>query len=318
MEPLDPHLRRVFQPRQRRALLSFRRRRDLVFFIVCVVGLLVGVISLLSAIAVVKRRPAPPTVTTSPAPAVEPPAPPPLAVPPPTPEVPAAAPAPATPPAAEPPIAETPSRAIEPEPEPAVRPEKREKSTPPRAEKKSEPEKKTEPEKKKKSAKPAVKPADLPRLASPYLLLSNNRPMKIDADTTAEIIAETIVVGGQPALEIRYRMEEGRWVRVSFNTPSDLHGARFVTLTFRGEGNTNAIEFGVVDADGTVASASWSKGTGTPTWSTAEVAVENLSRSGGDGELDWSHVRSMYVRVAKGRSGEGGNGTALVRSVKIF
>jgi len=142
--------------------------------------------------------------------------------------------------------------------------------------------------------------------------------MKIDADTTAEIIAETIVVGGQPALEIRYRMEEGRWVRVSFNTPSDLHGARFVTLTFRGEGNTNAIEFGVVDADGTVASASWSKGTGTPTWSTAEVAVENLSRSGGDGELDWSHVRSMYVRVAKGRSGEGGNGTALVRSVKIF
>ena len=305
MEPLDPHLRRVFQPRQRRALLSFRRRRDLVFFIVCVVGLLVGVISLLSAIAVVKRRPAPPTVTTSPAPAVEPPAPPPLAVPPPTPEVPAAA---------EPPIAETPSRAIEPEPEPAVRPEKREKSKPPRAEKKSEPEKKTEPEKKKKSAKPA----DLPRLASPYLLLSNNRPMKIDADTTAEIIAETIVVGGQPALEIRYRMEEGRWVRVSFNTPSDLHGARFVTLTFRGEGNTNAIEFGVVDADGTVASASWSKGTGTPTWSTAEVAVENLSRSGGDGELDWSHVRSMYVRVAKGRSGEGGNGTALVRSVKIF
>ncbi|HNG45561.1 MAG TPA: carbohydrate binding domain-containing protein, partial [Elusimicrobiota bacterium] len=238
-------------------------------------------------------------------PAVEPPAPPPLAVPPPTPEVPAAA---------EPPIAETPSRAIEPEPEPAVRPEKREKSKPPRAEKKSEPEKKTEPEKKKKSAKPA----DLPRLASPYLLLSNNRPMKIDADTTAEIIAETIVVGGQPALEIRYRMEEGRWVRVSFNTPSDLHGARFVTLTFRGEGNTNAIEFGVVDADGTVASASWSKGTGTPTWSTAEVAVENLSRSGGDGELDWSHVRSMYVRVAKGRSGEGGNGTALVRSVKIF
>lgn len=301
MEPLDPHLRRVFQPRQRRGLLSFRRRRDLVFFVVCLSGLLIGLISLAVALVVVNRRSAP-----APDPSAEAVEPPPLETPPPAPP-PFTAPTPAepvNPTEATPPPAPISSEINAPPPSPTVDGEDGAGSP--------DPDKKTIP------PLAATKPADFPRLASPYVLLSNNRPMKIDADTTSEIIAETIVGGGQPALKIRYQLVQGRWVRVSYKTPADLRGARSVSLAFRVEGKVNTIEFGVIDDDGTVASVAWSKISESTVWATEEVPVENLALSGGDGTMDWSHVRTMYVRISKARGVKGGKGTVLVRAIKIL
>lgn len=293
--PSDLQPQKVFTARRRRAILSFRRRGDVVWFVTSVGLFIAGFTSLGYTLLQLRR----PVVIARPADLAAAPVAPDVA---PHPVAPAAPPLPAAPPAAEAVVAPvTPVTVVEAEPETPVETEA---PAPP-------PTKKSRAER--REAVRSESPA--PR-ARAYALFEDKATAQVLFDKNARVTATALTAVGEPALRLDYDFQRGEWVQAFLNIKQDLGKYTRVQFAFNGEGGNNTLEFKIVDADGSNFGATWTHRTGRSAWTVVDVPLTELAYLwGGDNRMDWSRVRQIYFAVSHKSGDEGGKGRVVVRGV---
>lgn len=290
--PSDQQPQKIFTARRRRAILSFRRKGDVVWFVTSI-GLFIAGFTSLGYTLLQWRRPVviarPPDAAAAPlAPDVAP--------------HPVAPAAPAAPPAAEVSAAPAPpAPAVEAEPETPVEAEV---PAPPPA-KRSRAERRE-----------AIRTeAPAPRTRA-YALFDDKATAQVLFDKNARITATALTAVGEPALRLDYDFQRGEWVQAFLNIKQDLGKYNRVQFAFNGEGGNNTLEFKIVDADGSNFGATWTHRTGRSAWTVVDVPLTELAYLwGGDNRMDWSRVRQIYFAVSRKNGDEGGKGRVVIRGV---
>lgn len=291
--PSDLQPQKVFTARRRRAILSFRRKGDVVWFVTSL-GLFVAGFTALAYTLLQLRRPL--VIARAPDPAVTPLAP--DAAP--HPVAPAALTLP-VPPAVEEPV-EVPASAVDVEAEPPVQAE----IPAPSPVKKSRAERR-------EAARTETPPA--PRTRA-YSLLDDKATTQVLFDKNARVAATPITAVGESALRLDYDFQRGEWVQAFLNIKQDLGKYTRVQFAFNGEGGNNTLEFKIVDADGSNFGATWTHRTGRSAWTVVDVPLAELAYLwGGDNRMDWSRVRQIYFAVSRKSGDEGGKGRVVIRGV---
>lgn len=290
--PSDLQPQKIFTARRRRAILSFRRKGDVVWFVASIGLFIAGFTSLAYTLLQLRR----PLVIARPSdPAAAPLAPDVV----PHPVAPAA---PAAPPVAEVSVAPVaPAPVVEAEPE---APMEAEVPAPP-------PAKRSRAERREASRTEAPAPR-----ARAYALLDDKAPAQVLFDKNARITATALTAVGEPALRLDYDFQRGEWVQAFLNIKQDLGKYTRVQFAFNGEGGNNTLEFKIVDADGSNFGATWTHRTGRSAWTVVDVPLTELAYLwGGDNRMDWSRVRQIYFAVSRKNGDEGGKGRVVIRGV---
>jgi hypothetical protein len=278
-QPDDIVPKKIFTPRRRRSILSFRRKSDMIWFLLTLTLFISGVTAFVLTFLQFKPAEWPeesagiPLATAVPvtpaAPAADAPAPLPA---PPLPE-----PAPLTP-------------VVESKPEP-VKP-------PPR---------------------PAPTAVRAVPVESALLPLKEGVLLRSITDKNARVTATLVRrANGQPALTIDYDLRGGDWVQVYADVTEDLSRYGRVGFAFRGEGANDTLEFKIVDRDGSNFGLAWPRQTGLGRWTSVDLPLSGLKYLwGGDSHMDWRAVRQVYFAVSRGAGETAGRGRVIVRDFQF-
>lgn len=279
--PDDPSLPKPLLPRRKRTLLSFRRRRDVVWFVLSVALFSGGVAALVVTTIQWRRLTAlPETERPVPIPDTPPPA--------------------ATTPPEEPPVVPEPEIPL-PEPlEPAPDPEPPKKTTPPP----------TGP----------TKPAGKVDPKGPRFELLNTTPkFRSLTDRGGRLTPSLISIGSDRALKLDYDLADGQWVQSFVDLKQDLSKFTRVQFVFNGNGGANTFEFKIVDSDGTNVGVDWPRASGRAASTVVDIPLTDLVYLwGGDAKLDWKRVRQIYFAVSKKSGDQGGRGRVVVRGIRFL
>lgn len=279
--PDDPSLPKPLLPRRKRTLLSFRRRRDVVWFVLSVALFSGGVAALIVTTIQWRRLTAlpggggPPLAAEDPAPfptadhedvapAIEP------DLPLPEPE--------------EPPVSSEPPR------KPVARPADLKKPA------------------------VAVEPKG-PR----FDLLQSAPKFRSLTDRKGRLTPTPVLVGTDRALKLDYDLADGQWVQAFVDLKQDLSKFTRVQFVFSGNGGANTFELKIVDSDGTNVGVDWPRASGRAASTVVDLPLTDLSYLwGGDSKLDWKRVRQIYFAISKKSGDQGGRGRVVVRGIRFL
>jgi hypothetical protein len=283
LTPDDSPAPKPLLARRKRTLLSFRRRRDVVWFVLSV-ALFSGGIAALVVTTLQWRR-----LTALPG-ASEPPA--------------VEAPVPNEPPA---PVEEP---APAPEPEKPFLPEEEEEETPPPP---SPPKKPTPPPDSKKPV--AVAGPKGPR----FELFAAGLKFRTLADRNGRLTAVVTAAGSDASLRLDYDLAQGQWVQSFVDLKQDLSKFKRIQFVFSGNGGANTFELKIVDSDGTNVGIDWPRASGRAASTVVDLPLTDLTYLwGGDPKMDWKRVRQIYFAVSKKSGDQGGRGRVVVRGVRFL
>jgi len=279
--PDDPPAPKPLLPRRKRTLLSFRRRRDVVWFVLSVALFSGGVAALVVTTIQWRRLTALPG-SGAPAPVEQEPA----------------------------PLPNAPHEDPTPAPEPELPlPEPEEPSPPSEPPKKAAP---TSPDPKKPAA--AVEPKG-PR----FDLLNTAPKFRSLADRNGRLTPTPVLVGTDRALKLDYDLADGQWVQAFVDLKQDLSKFTRVQFVFNGNGGANTFELKIVDSDGTNVGVDWSRASGRAASTVVDLPLTDLAYLwGGDSKLDWKRVRQIYFAISKKSGDQGGRGRVVVRGIRFL
>lgn len=279
--PDDPSVPKPLLPRRKRTLLSFRRRRDVVWFVLSVALFSGGVAALVVTTIQWRRLTALPG-GGNPAPVDEDPTP--------IPNAPHEDPPPAPDPEPSLPEPEEPPPPLEPAKKPALPP--------------ADP---------KKSAAP-IEPK------GPRFDLFNAAPkFRSLADRNGRLTPTAVLIGTDRALKLDYDLADGQWVQAFVDLKQDLSKFTRVQFVFNGNGGANTFELKIVDSDGTNVGVDWPRASGRAASTVVDLPLTDLAYLwGGDSKLDWKRVRQIYFAISKKSGDQGGRGRVVVRGVRFL
>jgi hypothetical protein len=280
LTPDDTPTPKPLLARRKRTLLSFRRRRDVAWFVLSVALFSGGIAALVVTTLQWRRLTALPGVSEPPR--AEAP-------------VPYEAPAPVEEPAPAP------------EPEKPLPAEEVDETPPPTAQKPAPP-----PDSKKPA--PAVEPKG-PR----FELFSAGLKFRTLADRNGRLTAAVTPAGSDAALRLDYDLAEGQWVQSFVELKQDLSKFKRVQFVFNGNGGANTFELKIVDSDGTNVGIDWPRASGRAASTVVDLPLTDLTYLwGGDPKMDWNRVRQIYFAVSKKSGDQGGRGRVVVRGVRFL
>ena len=269
--------------RRKRTLLSFRRRRDVVSFVLNVALFSGGIAALVVTTLQWRRLTALPGVS-------------------------------------EPPRAEVPAPYEAPAPveEPAPAPETGKPFLPEDEEETPAPP--PPPTKKPTPLPDSKKPAPVAEPKGPrFELFSAGFKFRTLADRNGRLTAAVTPAGSDAALRLDYDLAEGQWVQSFVDLKQDLSKFKRVQFVFNGNGGANTFELKIVDSDGTNVGIDWPRASGRAALTVVDLPLTDLTYLwGGDPKMDWKRVRQIYFAVSKKSGDQGGRGRVVVRGVRFL
>lgn len=145
-----------------------------------------------------------------------------------------------------------------------------------------------------------------------------------DGETTegwapAQADGAKLTLGNEPgqsgkALALSYAMPENQWVSVRRTVNTSIPAGAVFVFKVRGQGDTNNIEFKIVDRDESVFGKVLEGQAANGAWEEVRVPVSELAYMwGGDNQLDSSLIRHIDLAI----SGPGGKGKVWIDDLKV-
>ncbi len=108
------------------------------------------------------------------------------------------------------------------------------------------------------------------------------------------------------AIDLQYKMATGEWLQISQEKQMSLSLDHDIFVRFRLTGSKNRVELKLADADGTNFGLKFEDLTPSDRWVEKTAPLKSFTYFwGGDDKMDWSHVVSIWVAVAKIDGGAG-------------
>lgn len=291
-----PQPQKVLTPRRKRTFLSFRRKSDLIWFIVSLSMFSGGLTALIVfTVTLARGRQGAPAavVASTPLSTGRSPLPEPALVGPAAPSTPR--PVPGKPERSVRPVASVPVRKAFPLP--------------------------LEQKPRESPSAPLSKPVPIPTTrheGKAFLLIQQADSFKTAVGGAAIITVTPTAVLDDPAVQMTYDLSRGDWAQFYLDVQENFSTFSRVQFLFNGAGANNTLELRLVDADGTCMGTSWSRQTGRKEWTVVNLPLADLTYLwGGDSFLDLKRVRRIIFVVSKKRGDKGGRGRVTIRGIKF-
>ncbi|MDP3980449.1 MAG: carbohydrate binding domain-containing protein, partial [Chlamydiota bacterium] len=109
-----------------------------------------------------------------------------------------------------------------------------------------------------------------------------------------------------PFLKLEFVITEGNWIQISQRGSWDLRGMKYARFYYRATGETNNLQFKLVDKDKSTFGINIPGALPCASWTQIDIPLESLEYFwGGDDVLDLSDIRTVYIALTKAQGGEG-------------